>query len=89
MCDSRRMLSVASRELRNRTRDLLIRVEAGEEIAITVDGRPVAKLAPIASRPRWVGRDRFVARLMDAQADPDLRSELAELVPDTTDDLPL
>ena len=39
------MGSVASRELRNRTRSLLDRVEAGESITITVDGRPVAVLS--------------------------------------------
>ena len=37
---------VASRELRNNTRELLDRVEAGETITITVEGRPVAVLQP-------------------------------------------
>jgi hypothetical protein len=37
MCDWG-MANVASRELRNSTRDLLERVEGGEELAITVDG---------------------------------------------------
>jgi len=37
---------VASRALRNDTRGVLRRVEAGEHVIITVNGRPVAVLAP-------------------------------------------
>jgi prevent-host-death family protein len=81
------MTDVASRELRNQTRALLERVEAGEDIRITVDGRPVAILVRAPSRPRAISRDRFVALFADAQADPGLRAQLAELNPDTTDDL--
>ena len=44
VCYVRRMADVASRDLRNNTRALLDRVEAGESITITVDGRPVATL---------------------------------------------
>ena len=38
---------VPQRELRNRTADLLRRVEAGERLRITVHGHPVAELVPI------------------------------------------
>lgn len=82
------MAEVASRELRNNTRSLLDRVEAGEEATITVDGRPVAVLRPVGRRPRWLGRDEFVRRVAPHQADPALREDLAELAPDSTDDLP-
>jgi prevent-host-death family protein len=78
---------VASRELRNNTRALLNRVEAGESVTITVDGRPVAVLRPVARRPRWLSREEFVARIAGHQADPALRAELRALAPDTTDDL--
>lgn len=81
------MPEVASRELRNDTRGVLRRVEAGEDVTITVDGRPVAVLRPIANRQRWVSRSEFVARLR--QADPGLADDLRELAPDMTDDLPL
>lgn len=83
------MSEVASRELRNNTRSLLERVEAGEAVTITVDGRPVAVLEPIARRPRWLSRDEFVRRIGARQADPTLAQELRQLAPDTTDDLPL
>ena len=82
------MTKVASRELRNNTRSLLDRVEAGEDITITVDGRPVAVLRPVGRRPRWVGRDEFVRRVLSHQADSALRGELAKLAPDSTADLP-
>ena len=41
----------------------------------------------LSSRRRWIGRDQFVGRL--ARADPELTALLAEIAPDTTDDLPL
>jgi hypothetical protein len=37
-------------------------------------------------RPRWMARDEFVRCILPYQADPGLRTELAELSPDTTDD---
>lgn len=81
------MTEVASRELRNNTRSLLERAEAGEAITITVDGRPVAVLRPVGRRPRWIGRDEFVQRVTRHQADATLLRELRTLAPDTTDDL--
>ncbi|MBA2730291.1 MAG: type II toxin-antitoxin system prevent-host-death family antitoxin [Euzebyaceae bacterium] len=83
------MTLVASRELRNNTRKLLRRVEAGENVVITVDGRPVAALRPLVERPRWLSRSEFIRRFRDSQADPGLARELTQLVPGTTDDLPL
>lgn len=83
------MSEVASRELRNHTRQLLERVETGEEVTITVNGRPVAVLRPLGSRSQWLSRRDFVRRVAPHQADPGLRRDLAELAPDDTDDLPL
>jgi antitoxin (DNA-binding transcriptional repressor) of toxin-antitoxin stability system len=64
-------------------------VAAGESIVITVDGRPAAELRPLGTRPRSVRKESLIAFLQSRQAEPTLRSELRELVPDTTDDLPL
>ena len=80
------MTDVASRELRNNTRSLLERVAAGETITITVDGRAVAQLKPVPTKPRWITRESFIANL-HRQADPALSDLLRELAPDTTDDL--
>jgi prevent-host-death family protein len=79
---------IPSRELRNDTRGLLRRVEAGEDLVITVDGRPVARLAAVNPRPRFISRDEFGRRFLGRQADPGLRSDLDEFAGDTTDDLP-
>ncbi len=81
------MKSVASRELRNNTRALLEKVEAGQSIAITVDGRAVARLEPIGRAQRWMARDEFVGRVVGHQSDPGLGAEIHALSPDTTDDL--
>ncbi|HZN43618.1 MAG TPA: type II toxin-antitoxin system prevent-host-death family antitoxin [Actinomycetota bacterium] len=82
------MSEVASRELRNNTRALLDRVEAGEAVTITVAGRPVAVLRPLPRRERWLSREEFVRTIAAHQADPGLTAELRELAGETTDDLP-
>jgi prevent-host-death family protein len=44
------MDSVTIRELRNHGGDVVDRVEAGEHVTVTRDGRPVAELRPIRGR---------------------------------------
>ncbi|HEX9697794.1 MAG TPA: type II toxin-antitoxin system prevent-host-death family antitoxin [Actinomycetota bacterium] len=82
-------MEIASRELRNQTRAVLERVEAGEEVTITVAGRPVAILMPAQRRRAWMPRDEFERLLASRRADPSLAGELAALMPDTTDDIRL
>ena len=82
------MTAVASRDLRNHTADVLRRAAAGEEITITVAGRPVAQLVAIRSRSRRpLSREEMTAMLRTSQADLGLRVDLAKLAGDTTDDL--
>lgn len=82
------MSVVASRELRNDTAGVLRRVQAGDDITITVKGQPVAVLTAVrARRRRWLTKSEFLMRLRVAQADPGLRDDLAALAGDTTDDL--
>lgn len=83
------MSEVASRELRNSTRSLLDRVESGETLTITVDGRPTTVLAPIGRRRRWIARVEFASSMLANQADPGLAEDLAELAGEMTDELPL
>lgn len=75
-----------SRDLRNRTRQVLDRVEAGEDVTITVDGRPVARVTRVGHKPRWIARDLLFEQLRRIQADPGLVDDLEALAPDTTDD---
>lgn len=81
------MSTVASRELRNDTAAVLRRVQAGEKVTITVNGRPVAQLTGVQPSRRWLSRAELAGRLRRAQADPGLRDDLARLAGDTTDDL--
>jgi prevent-host-death family protein len=76
---------VSVRELRNHTAEVLRRVEAGERLRVTVDRRPVAELAPLRSRSTWVPRRLAIAGVVPA--DPGLRRELEEALPDTIDEL--
>lgn len=55
------MDEVALRELRNHTSDVLHRVEAGEELTVTVSGRPVARLVPLPRRPQFLPWQRVLA----------------------------
>ena len=81
------MTDVPVRELRNDTAGVLRRVEAGEDITITVHGQPVARLVKPDSRPRWLTREQLTALIQNHAADPGLRDQLRELAGDTTDDL--
>lgn len=82
------MSEIPSRELRNDTAGVLRRVQAGEDVVITVNGRGVARLVPVQPvRRRWLPRTELASRLRTAQADPGLRRDLAALAGDSTDDL--
>jgi len=83
------MTPVPVRELRNHTRQVIDRVNAGETIVITVGGRPAIELRAIESRRATFDRAVFAERVLGHQADPGLTAELADLAPGTTDDLPL
>ena len=48
------MPTIPQKELRNQIGEILRRAEAGEEFTITVSGRPVAELGPIAKDRTWV-----------------------------------
>lgn len=82
------MTEIAVRDLRNRTADVLRRVQAGEHVIIISRGRPVAELTPLrALRRQPIARAELTRRLARDQADSGLRQDLALLAGDTTDDL--
>jgi len=80
---------IPARELRNDVSAVLRRVEHGEHLRVTVSGRPVAELRPLPSRPRSLPWSTFIRNSDRWRADPGLARELADLLPDTTDDLPI
>jgi prevent-host-death family protein len=65
--------SVGLRELRQDASELVRRVELGEEIVITVAGRPSARLVPVrpARWPTWAD----LADLFNGPADTDWLSD--------------
>src|ERR1035437_370128 len=65
------MSAIPARDLRNHTAEVLRRVEAGEEIEVLRDNRPVAKIIPLSRRRQWLPA-------------PEIGHELARLGPDTT-----
>jgi prevent-host-death family protein len=54
------MDTVTIRELRNHGGDVVDRVEAGERVTVTRDGRPVAELRPL--RARGIAAARLLER---------------------------
>lgn len=83
------LADIPARDLRNDVSGVLRRVEAGEKLRVTVSGRPVAELAPLPSRPRTIAWEAFLVGVEDWRADAALAKDLAELLPDTTDDIPV
>lgn len=45
------MIEATVRDLRNRGGEIHDRVEAGERVIVTRDGRPIARLEPLGRRP--------------------------------------
>lgn len=77
MCYVSYMRTVGLRELRQEASELVRQVEDGEEIEITVSGRPAARMVPAAPK-RWQRWDR-VAELFTGRPDPDWQRDV-ELV---------
>lgn len=82
------MTTIAARELRNHTAEVLRRVADGDHVTVTQHGTPIAEIGPVTSmRPRSLRRAELLKILGTVQADPGLRDDLAELAGETTDDL--
>ena len=76
------MADVTIRDLRNHGGDVVDRVQAGEEITITRDGRPVAVLIPATSP--GVPIDQLLARWRRLPfVDPDSLREDIDAILDT------
>jgi prevent-host-death family protein len=75
--------TVPQKELRNHIGEVLRRAEAGEEITITVSGRPVAQLGPARTR-QWVPSAQLTD-LWGAPPDPTLEKDLEGFGGELTD----
>ncbi len=56
---------------------------------MTVSGRPVAELIPLPPRPTAMSWEVFLEGSDRWRADAGLAEELATLLPETTDDVPV
>lgn len=82
------MTTIASRDLRNHTAEVLRQVSGGTRVTVTVNGSPVAEISPIRSaRPQFLSKIDLIEIISHHQADPGLRDDLANLAGETTDDL--
>jgi prevent-host-death family protein len=71
--------TIPQRELRNQISDVLKRAEDGERFTITVGGRPVAELGPLAGARRPAAPERLAAVLAEAPPDLGWASELRQM----------
>lgn len=79
------MTEIPDRELADHLGDVLRRVEAGEELIVTVDGHPVAELRPVPRGARTVSWQEFMSW---PKADRGMLDDIRELLGDeTTDDV--
>lgn len=82
------MSTIASRDLRNHTADVLRQVSGGTHVTITVNGLPVAEIRPVRSaRKQFLSQADLIEIMTTRQADAGLRDDLAMLAGETTDDL--
>lgn len=82
------MTTVASRDLRNHTREILDRVAEGDAVTITINGKPVAELIPPRTRARSSMPLAELEDLLRAQRpDATLRTDLEWISEGSTDDL--
>jgi prevent-host-death family protein len=79
------MVDIDWRQLESHATELLRRVEAGERFAVTVEGKPVATLRPVDSRPQWISRETFLRTVGIHQADPALTDVLRDLTSESPD----
>jgi prevent-host-death family protein len=83
------MLTIASRDLRNHTSEVLSRVRLGERIRITNRGVQVAELQPIEHQRKapTLTRSQITNHLSRLEHDMELSQLLSELTAATTDEL--
>jgi prevent-host-death family protein len=73
------MTKIPQRELRNNVSEILRRAEVGERFTITVAGRPVAELGPLAGARRGTSVADFWLALRNAPVDPEWADDLKRM----------
>jgi prevent-host-death family protein len=57
---------ITQRDLRQRAKEIMDAVEAGQSFTVTRDGREIGELIPLRRRRRFVARDEFAAMSQNA-----------------------
>lgn len=73
------MATIPQRELRNNVSEILRRAEAGERLTVTVNGRPVAELGPVAGRRRFATAEKLTEIMAEAPVDGSWLDDLLEM----------
>lgn len=81
------MREIPQRELRNNVGAVLREVEAGATLRVTVRGRPVADLVPVATRQQSLSPQDVARIIADAPLDPDFVADLDAVAGATIDEL--
>lgn len=81
------MREIPQRELRNNVSAVLREVEAGRSLRVTVRGRPVADLVPVARRKRGLSPEEVSRILAEAPLDAGFADDLDAAAGATVDEL--
>lgn len=80
-------MNVSMRELRNHTGRVIEAVDAGEQVVLTVHGRPVADIVPHETRSARRPAETLLRELSQTPADPRFAADVADALGTTTDDV--
>lgn len=78
---------IPQRELRNDISRILKEVAEGKSLRVTVSGRPVADLVPVAEGRRFVPRADLECLLREAPLDADFKRDVDAVVGATIEEL--
>jgi prevent-host-death family protein len=81
------MREIPQRELRNNVSAVLREVESGTSLRVTVRGRPVADIVPVAARKQGLSRDEVLRILVEAPLDAGFAADLDAAAGATIDEL--
>lgn len=76
---------IPQRELRNNVAQVLREVEAGQELRVTVRGRPIADLIPVRELPKPTAREQVLELLESSRPDPDFATDIATALDEELD----
>ena len=80
-------IKIPARELRNDSAEILRRVEAGQRFLITVSGREVAELSPMAAKPLFVPRSVVESLIREAPLDRGFARDIHAALSQRVDEL--